>query len=58
MVHGIAQGLHYLHEQRVVHLDLKPDNILFDSDMNPRISDFDIAKKLGLDGEESMIGTP
>ncbi|TVU00215.1 hypothetical protein EJB05_54368, partial [Eragrostis curvula] len=43
---GTAQGVCYLHEQRVVHLDLKPDNILFGSDMNPRISDFGLAIKL------------
>ncbi|TKW02281.1 hypothetical protein SEVIR_8G235200v4 [Setaria viridis] len=53
MIQGIAQGLHYLHEQRVVHMDIKPDNILFDSDMNPRINDFGLAKKLDLDEKTS-----
>jgi L1 cell adhesion molecule like protein len=54
MIQGIAQGLHYLHEQRVVHMDLKPENILFDSGMNPRINDFGIAQKLDqLDDEKS-----
>ncbi|CAN6373386.1 unnamed protein product [Urochloa humidicola] len=46
MIQGIAEGLHYLHEQRVVHLDMKPANIPLDSDLNPRVSDFGIAKKL------------
>jgi L1 cell adhesion molecule like protein len=54
MIQGIAQGLHYLHEQHVVHMDLKPGNILFDSGMNPRINDFGIAQKLDLDDEENM----
>uniref|UniRef100_K3ZP53 non-specific serine/threonine protein kinase n=1 Tax=Setaria italica TaxID=4555 RepID=K3ZP53_SETIT len=60
MIQGIAQGLHYLHEQRVVHRDIKPDNILFDSDMNPRISDFGVAQKLinKLNCEETLVGTP
>nr|XP_034568732.1 interleukin-1 receptor-associated kinase 4-like isoform X3 [Setaria viridis] len=54
MIQGIAQGLHYLHEQRVVHMDLKPQNILVDSDMNPRISDFGVAKKLDLGVEKTF----
>lgn len=52
IIQGIAKGLHYLHEQRVVHMDLKPTNILFDSNMNPRISDFGIAKKLDYADDE------
>jgi L1 cell adhesion molecule like protein len=44
IIEGIAQGIHYLHEQHVVHLDLKPDNIILDSEMNPVITDFDLSK--------------
>jgi len=40
----MAHGLHYLHEQRIIHLDLKPSNILLDGYMSPKISDFGIAK--------------
>lgn len=63
MIQGIAQGLHYIHEQRVVHLDLKPANILLDLDMNPRINDFGVAKKLDCGDDEiardndSLLGT-
>ncbi|CAO2150067.1 unnamed protein product [Urochloa humidicola] len=46
IIEGIAQGLNYLHEKLVVHLDLKPANIVLDSDMNPRITDFEVAKVL------------
>jgi len=46
IVQGIAQGLHYLHEQQLVHSDLKPNNILLDSDTNPKITDFGIARIL------------
>lgn len=42
---GIAEGLVYLHthEPCIVHKDLKPSNILLDSNMNAKISDFGIA---------------
>ncbi|CAO2146373.1 unnamed protein product [Urochloa humidicola] len=46
IIHGIAEGLNYLHVQHVVHSDLKPSNILLDYHLNPKISDFGIARKL------------
>ncbi|CAL4990425.1 unnamed protein product [Urochloa decumbens] len=43
---GLAHGLHYLHGQNIVHMNVKPDNILLDIDMNPKITDFGIARML------------
>lgn len=44
---GTARGMAYLHEEssvRIVHRDIKASNILLDSNFNPKISDFGLAK--------------
>ena len=41
---GIVDALRYLHRQGVLHLDLKPLNILLDDDFNPKICDFGLSR--------------
>ncbi|CAA2996091.1 G-type lectin S-receptor-like serine threonine-kinase At5g24080 isoform X1 [Olea europaea subsp. europaea] len=47
---GTAQGIAYFHEQcrdRIIHCDIKPENILLDENFCPKVSDFGLAKMMG-----------
>ncbi|MCO5575110.1 hypothetical protein L7F22_028907 [Adiantum nelumboides] len=55
---GVARGLSYLHEEcrhRTVHCDIKPQNILLDDAMSPKIADFGLSRLM--DRDESQVVT-
>ncbi|CAL4984853.1 unnamed protein product [Urochloa decumbens] len=50
IIKGICKGLKYMHEELenpIYHLDLKPDNILLDKNMVPKIADFGLSRIVG-----------
>ncbi|MCD7468400.1 hypothetical protein HAX54_006564 [Datura stramonium] len=65
IVSGVASALHYLHneyEQKVIHRDIKSNNIMLDSNFNARLGDFGLAR--AIDNEktsyleaEGVLGT-
>ncbi|XP_058219453.1 G-type lectin S-receptor-like serine/threonine-protein kinase SD2-5 [Rhododendron vialii] len=64
IISGMAKGLAYLHEecrQKILHLDIKPQNILVDENFEGKVADFGLSKLIAKEQSRvvaSMQGTP
>jgi len=60
----VARALYHAHQQKIVHRDVKPENILINDSEQPMLSDFGILKLVdteeshGLTGTGKIVGTP
>lgn len=55
IVYGIASAMNYLHKHKILHNDLKPENIILNDQFNPIIIDFGFSKYFN-DNESSNSG--
>jgi serine/threonine protein kinase len=62
IIKSICEGVNYLHQHRNIHMDLKPQNILLDDSMVPKIVDFGLSRRLSESQSrtitEHIVGTP
>jgi serine/threonine-protein kinase len=57
LVRALARAAHAMHQQGVVHRDLKPGNVLLAADGAPKLSDFGLAKLLDAEADHTVTGT-
>ena len=53
----VGRALNYVHEKNILHLDIKPSNILLDNNNNPKLIDFGISKKYDLSNDQETSTT-
>ena len=54
---GLLESIKYLHDRGIAHGDIKLENILLDSNFNPKLADFGFSKNKLIMGDNSKTGT-
>lgn len=59
-IHQLLEGVRYLHENRIIHRDLKLGNLFLNDALNVKIGDFGLATRIEYEGErkKTLCGTP
>lgn len=59
-IHQVLDGVRYLHDNRIIHRDLKLGNLFLNDQLNVKIGDFGLATRIEYDGErkKTLCGTP
>lgn len=59
-IHQIVSGVKYLHDNKIIHRDLKLGNLFLNDDLHVKIGDFGLATRIEYDGErkKTLCGTP
>ena len=52
-VRQIGEALQFVHDKSILHLDIKPSNILIDKNGNARLIDFGVSKRYDIEQEET-----
>lgn len=52
-IHQIGEALQFVHQKNILHLDIKPSNILIDKDNNARLIDFGVSKRYDVGEQET-----